>query len=773
MPGHNFALLSPTDFEELCRDLLQRKLGVDLQAFTKGRDGGIDLRHAPIPDCNWIVQCKHYSGSSFSTLKSKLKNEELPKLLKLQPDRYILATSLGLTPPRVQELFELLQPHCKSPHDIVSKDDLDGQLRDNPSIEQSHLKLWVTSEPILSRILHNDLFTQSILTKEEVSKRAALYVQTDELKKARKKLANDRVCILSGVPGVGKTTLAEMLLLDYLANDWQLVALHQNVSEALRAFQQNPNAKQVFYYDDFLGQISSGEKLAKNEDQVLLKLMKSIQATPRKRFVLTTREYILAQAKAEHERLANSEIDIYRFVVDCDDYGDYEKAKILANHLYFHGVPRKHIEALIDGAKFRKIISHKNYSPRIVEWMTGQAETSSCKPSQYPTLFVSKLDDPSKLWNHAFNNQLSESSRHLLFVLATIGDAAFSHGLEQIFEIFYSEQSKRLHIARSSSDYRSSLNELEGTFIRIHADASDRVVQFHNPSILDFLKSELRNKVMEIRALLQTAIDFNQVQRLALVFKIDYQTSKRAKVTPIAADDAEVLATALERTIDSPTVGAERHVFLVKSWVRIRRDRWKRLRDCVQIGNSFDSEPLRQHILELVGSKIDEYSVNSGGELAEIIGVIEKVKHAHWCHEDEANHLNSLEKTLLLNGIKELEEPLDGLATLSGWLEVNTGLFGPSEYKDLIDSISSAVSNEVDHEISEQDPQRLGGDLESVEQISRSTGLDLSHEVQRLEDAITECDPPPDEETPDDWTQSVNSQSSEADIDSLFDALLQ
>jgi len=114
--------------------------------------------------------------------------------------------------------------------------------------------------------------------------------------------------------------------------------------------------KSQFYYDDFLGQISSGEKLAKNEDQVLLKLMSSVAATPRKRFVLTTREYILAQAKAEHERLARSSIDLYRFVVNCEEYGDFEKAKILANHLYFYGVPYKHIEALIEGARFRNII---------------------------------------------------------------------------------------------------------------------------------------------------------------------------------------------------------------------------------------------------------------------------------------------------------------------------------------------------------------------------------------------------------------------------------
>lgn len=40
----NFDALSPQDFEELVRDLLQADWGVAIEAFRAGRDGGIDLR---------------------------------------------------------------------------------------------------------------------------------------------------------------------------------------------------------------------------------------------------------------------------------------------------------------------------------------------------------------------------------------------------------------------------------------------------------------------------------------------------------------------------------------------------------------------------------------------------------------------------------------------------------------------------------------------------------------------------------------------------------
>ncbi len=78
-------------------------------------------------------------------------------------------------------------------------------------------------------------------------------------------------------------------------------------------------------------------------------LMAAVARTPNKRFVLTTREYILAQAKKEHEHLSRSHIDLFRFVVECEDYTELDKARILANHLYFAKVPQAHIAALVAG----------------------------------------------------------------------------------------------------------------------------------------------------------------------------------------------------------------------------------------------------------------------------------------------------------------------------------------------------------------------------------------------------------------------------------------
>jgi hypothetical protein len=46
MSRYTFTSLSPQDFEELVRDLLQVEWNVAIEAFKTGRDGGIDLRYA-------------------------------------------------------------------------------------------------------------------------------------------------------------------------------------------------------------------------------------------------------------------------------------------------------------------------------------------------------------------------------------------------------------------------------------------------------------------------------------------------------------------------------------------------------------------------------------------------------------------------------------------------------------------------------------------------------------------------------------------------------
>src|SRR5690242_1629979 len=95
MTGYDFLVLSPNEFENISRDVLQKKLSTFIESFTTGRDGGIDLRYSKGKNDNIIIQAKRYKD--FNSLYNHLKGE-VSKVTKLAPDNYIITTSVGLTP---------------------------------------------------------------------------------------------------------------------------------------------------------------------------------------------------------------------------------------------------------------------------------------------------------------------------------------------------------------------------------------------------------------------------------------------------------------------------------------------------------------------------------------------------------------------------------------------------------------------------------------------------------------------------------------------------
>ncbi|MEW4468946.1 hypothetical protein AB1K62_14060 [Parasphingorhabdus sp. JC815] len=56
--NNDFALLSPTHFEELARDLVGAELKIRFEAFAEGLDDGMDGRHYA-GEASTILQAKY------------------------------------------------------------------------------------------------------------------------------------------------------------------------------------------------------------------------------------------------------------------------------------------------------------------------------------------------------------------------------------------------------------------------------------------------------------------------------------------------------------------------------------------------------------------------------------------------------------------------------------------------------------------------------------------------------------------------------------------
>lgn len=415
--NYNFSSINDKDLEDLTQDLLSNELNIKFQSFKKGRDKGIDLRYSTVGDENEIIiQVKHYSGSKYSNLKSDLKHKELSKIVKLQPKRYIVVTSLPLSPNNKEEIKVILGPFVLCTSDIYGQDDLNFLLRKYPEIEEGHFKLWLSSTTVLNRIIHNGLKGRSEFAASKIENRIKKFVPSRSHNKSVSILNEKNFILITGAPGIGKTILANILTYQLLAEDFQLVYINE-IREAEDAFENNK--KQVFYFDDFLGATTLDLTSSRNADATLINFIERVIDDHQKRLILTCRTTILNQAKEKSEIINNSKIEISNHEVKIEDYGKLEKARILYNHIYYSNLTEDYRSVFFNNSFHWKVINYRSYSPRIVEFFTDIDRLQN--KTEYSREIIRFLDSPDKIWEKSFTNQLSENAQILLSTMFSLG----------------------------------------------------------------------------------------------------------------------------------------------------------------------------------------------------------------------------------------------------------------------------------------------------------------------------------------------------------------
>lgn len=488
MGNYDFEGLSPLDFEELSNDLVAAELAVGVESFTPGPDGGIDGRF------EWrggkgFVQSKHTKRSDFRRLKRDVLRAK-PQIDKLGPTRYFISTSLGLTPDNKDALKVALEPHILSTEDILDKAAINALLRKFPEVEKSHHKLWLHSSGVLSRMLNNATANRTSLIVEEIERANQVFVSHKGYLEAQKVIDAHKVLIVAGPPGVGKTTLSLVVASRFLEDDWDIVAV-SSINEALSNFDKT--RKQAFFFDDFLGAIRFDQYSLSQSENDFKRFISMIRKNPAtKRFILTTRKYILAEARIASEALSDDVVRLSDVVIDLKTYSDQIKAKVLYNHLYFSDLDQKHINALVKSGRLLDIIQHKNYMPRLIEWLTDTDRLIGCEPDQYVDHFLRTLGQPDKIWEHAVTRHLNSQSQLLLFCLFLEPYSNFTSAHKRWFVKANLALALAQNYQVSTTDYADSLKVLEGSFVSLGGWRTE----FINPSLQDFLSKQLQASPM-------------------------------------------------------------------------------------------------------------------------------------------------------------------------------------------------------------------------------------------------------------------------------------
>lgn len=479
MANYNFnKLLDSKSFELLGKDILEIRENLKFEVFSDGIDQGIDIRYENNEKLI-IGQVKRYK--EFNSLYSDLKNKEVKKVEKLNPDRYIIVTSVELNPTRKSKIKELFSKYIISTSDIVGEAELNSYLGSEKyrTVEESYYQLWINSSNVLKNIIkreiHSEIYNKTQIVFNEIKESNTTYVKNDCFDEYFKKLEKIKCLLICGEAGIGKTTLAYNLISNFLTKykETEFIVL-DNISDFYKLY--NEDQRQLIFIDDFWGIKYSEEQ--KTTD--LKKVIEIINKSNNKYLILTSREYILKQGYVEYHELETF-FDKYKINLNIEDFDDLFKARILFRNLENSDLEYRAIYQLTKASI--RIINNPNYNPRVISEYLNHINDIEYEIIDYEEDIIKYLNNPQELWKEIFSKQC-EGAQLLAILILLFSNPV---NLNDIKELFYNSLDSNCKINARKKEFPSYISQLENniitTYIDEYSNENNIYFRFKNSSI--------------------------------------------------------------------------------------------------------------------------------------------------------------------------------------------------------------------------------------------------------------------------------------------------
>lgn len=385
---------------------------------------------------------------------------------------------------------------------------------ENADILRKHFKLWIESTNILTDILTNDIFIDSDSLLYNVEEDSYLFVQTTAFDRAIDCLENNNVLIIIGNPGVGKSITSKMVVLYYASFGYRVRYTTDgcNLAELKKSLSQSFNAKEIILLDDCFGQAYFSMK--ETQENELLSLVRHIKRNPNKLLLMNSRVTIYQEAKERTPNLVKSlEHKEYKaFVLDMDNISLEEKAKIFYNHLYFCKIPQPYFENIKKGRKYRQIVKHKNYNPRIIEFVCDPKQMERVASDQYSDFIIHCLNNPEQIWKNEYEKRLANTDRILLTTLYSMTNTTIP--LKMVRKCYNYRLGLTYGIDNSINHFDQAILRLSNSMIKQIDVKGIKMLSTANPSVNDFLRTYLANNSSEQETLIKSCFSIIQMKRL-------------------------------------------------------------------------------------------------------------------------------------------------------------------------------------------------------------------------------------------------------------------
>ena len=535
--------LDEESFECFANDLCSGIFGKEIHGFSRGRDGGIDGTD-DIKNPSIIIQAKRwtlYKTTAYKAICSEIEKIEktIDDMQWKEPIRYVVVTSAGLSPS--------VQADLRKDYGNLLWDDnclLDAakinQYASDPSLQGIYRK-YKLIDSNLAVFLRKDRMNS--LPSDYLDFDPRYFVETDFFDKAFNIVMNKHILVIHGNPGVGKTTLCKMLghvfanrcisKSDKSERATVVWRSPDEMSGIVRDYDANFRnsdnvvSDKLFFVviDDFLG--SNSLTTDSSQMQNLNRLLNRVRTYQNLFIVLNSRTQILETAKDEFQDFFANLQRGYNSVIDMLDMSDYtriDKAKLLRMNLerefsYSTSQEQKTFvtnyeylrepysiaenKRLINQKVYNKIIDHRNFNPRLIEYISQEFKKIKYNnPIGLLKFLQQTLDYPARIYDPLFN-KMSADEKWILRCLYTFNEQTIPvNELIAAIEPFVSR----------TFDPMAALRKLEHSWIRFEKEnLGESRVGFLNPGIRDYftLKDKTTNFSKEI---MEKAIFISQLE---------------------------------------------------------------------------------------------------------------------------------------------------------------------------------------------------------------------------------------------------------------------
>lgn len=365
----------------------------------------------------------------------------------------------------------------------------------------------------MSKINNSHIFVDCEVFLNNAQNKKELFVETEAYELCKNLVKKRRILMLLGNPGTGKTTTTQMLALYYASEDYiiRYIDSSESIKDLKATISANKNRKELIILDDCFGQTYFN--LQENQCKELVSLFSYVKSLKNKYLIMNSRIVVYNEAKNKNLQLKDyfDDRDIESYVINMDNLTTEDKGMILYNHLFYKGMPNSLIKEITKDKRYRKIVKHINYNPRIIEYITKKSFYKDIETGNYFEKVLDKLNNPSDIWCDEFTRNLKPENRILLTTLYSLSDTYIDE--TTLKRAYYNRIKFTSGLDTTIDLYEKSKGILGESFIKTTIFKDKLCIGVLNPSINDFLRKHIQDDQVERDNISRYVTEYSQVNR--------------------------------------------------------------------------------------------------------------------------------------------------------------------------------------------------------------------------------------------------------------------